>query len=154
MKTVLKVVGGLVALIAVVALCGVGYVMFAYSRVSPPKEVKFDSAPERIARGKYLSDHVMGYRTRSANITPDADTGIGSWTEQQFIDKFKAFEHAEDRVLSEAEKRQNTPMPMKAYARMTREDDARGPVCNLHLLAHGEAGRQSRRAFPGCEIGS
>ena len=38
-----------------------------------------------------------GYRVRSANITPDADTGIGSWTEQQFIDKFKGFENADDR---------------------------------------------------------
>ena len=36
-----------------------------------------------------------GYRVRSANITPDADTGIGSWTEQQFIDKFKAFENTD-----------------------------------------------------------
>ena len=31
-----------------------------------------------------------GYRVRAANITPDADTGIGTWTEQQFVDKFKA----------------------------------------------------------------
>ncbi len=36
-----------------------------------------------------------GYRVRAANITPDADTGIGTWTEQQFIDKFKGVrEHA------------------------------------------------------------
>ena len=34
-----------------------------------------------------------GYRVRAANITPDADTGIGSWTEQQFVDKFKGFEN-------------------------------------------------------------
>ena len=27
---------------------------------------------------------------RSANLTPDADTGIGTWTEEQFVDKFKA----------------------------------------------------------------
>ncbi|MFM8536077.1 MAG: c-type cytochrome [Acidimicrobiia bacterium] len=63
-----------------------------------------------------------GYRARSANITPDADTGIGSWTEPQFIDRFKAFETANTAVLSEAERRQNTPMPMTAYAGMTRED--------------------------------
>lgn len=63
-----------------------------------------------------------GYRARSANITPDADTGIGTWTEQQFIDKFKAFETPSDATLSESEKRQNTPMPMTAYAGMTRED--------------------------------
>ncbi|MDP2054979.1 MAG: c-type cytochrome, partial [Acidobacteriota bacterium] len=63
-----------------------------------------------------------GYRVRSANITPDADTGIGSWTEQQFIDKFKAFETTPDAVLSETERRQNTVMPMTEYAGMTRED--------------------------------
>ena len=63
-----------------------------------------------------------GYRVRSANITADADTGIGSWTEQQFIDKFKAFETPSDAVLSETERRQNTVMPMTAYAGMTRED--------------------------------
>ena len=63
-----------------------------------------------------------GYRVRSANITPDADTGIGSWTEQQFIDKFKAFETPSEPMLSESERRQNTPMPMTAYAGMTRED--------------------------------
>ena len=63
-----------------------------------------------------------GYRVRSANITPDADTGIGTWTEQQFIDKFKAFENTEVATLSEVEKRQNTVMPVTAYAGMTRED--------------------------------
>ena len=63
-----------------------------------------------------------GYRVRSANITPDADTGIGSWTEQQFVDKFKAFETPSEAVLSESERRQNTVMPWTAYAGMTRED--------------------------------
>ena len=63
-----------------------------------------------------------GYRVRSANITPDADTGIGSWTEQQFIDKFKAFETPSNAVLSDTERRQNTVMPMTAYAGMARED--------------------------------
>ena len=63
-----------------------------------------------------------GYLVRSANITPDADTGIGTWTEQQFIDKFKAFEHLEPATLSETERRQNTVMPIKEYAGMTRED--------------------------------
>ncbi len=63
-----------------------------------------------------------GYRVRSANITPDADTGIGTWTEQQFIDRFKAFENTAPATLSDAEKRQNTVMPMTAYAGMTRED--------------------------------
>lgn len=63
-----------------------------------------------------------GFRVRAANITPDANTGIGSWTEQQFIDKFKGFEASATATLSESERAQNTPMPITAYAGMTRED--------------------------------
>lgn len=64
-----------------------------------------------------------GYRVNAANITPDADTGIGTWTEQQFVDKFKAFDTPVAAMpLSETERRQNTPMPWTAYAGMTRED--------------------------------
>ena len=63
-----------------------------------------------------------GHLVRSANITPDADTGIGSWTEQQFIDKFKAFENAAQPTLAENERAQNTPMPLTAYSGMTRDD--------------------------------
>ena len=63
-----------------------------------------------------------GYRVRAANITPDADTGIGTWTEQQFIDKFKGFDNTAPATLSDTERRQNTVMPITAYAGMTRED--------------------------------
>ena len=59
---------------------------------------------------------------RSANITPDADSGIGTWTEQQFIDKFKAFDGAPHRPLSAEEQRENTVMPWLGYAGMTTED--------------------------------
>ncbi|MDH4066015.1 MAG: c-type cytochrome [Acidobacteriota bacterium] len=64
----------------------------------------------------------LGYRIRSANITPDADTGIGRWTASQFVDKFKGLEGPDDRVLTDEEQRQNTAMPWRQYAGMTRED--------------------------------
>jgi hypothetical protein len=63
-----------------------------------------------------------GYRVRSANITPDADTGIGTWTEQQFIDRFKSLEGTSPAAMSDVERRENTPMPWFEYAGMTRED--------------------------------
>ena len=63
-----------------------------------------------------------GAVVRPANITPDADTGIGTWSEQQFIDKFKAWRSTDARVLNEAEQRQNTIMPWMYYAGMTDED--------------------------------
>jgi mono/diheme cytochrome c family protein len=59
---------------------------------------------------------------RPANITPDADTGIGTWTEQQFIDKFKVWRGQEPRPLSAAEQIENTFMPWIYYAGMTDED--------------------------------
>lgn len=59
---------------------------------------------------------------RAANITPDADTGIGTWTEQQFVDKFKAWRNTEPRPLSAQEQRENTMMPWLFYAGMTDED--------------------------------
>lgn len=63
-----------------------------------------------------------GAVVRPANITPDADSGIGTWTEEQFIDKFKVWESTEQRPLTEAEQRENTLMPWLYYAGMTRED--------------------------------
>ena len=63
-----------------------------------------------------------GY-VRSANITADAVTGIGTWTEQQFVDKFTAMATAPDQVLTTpADRKKNTVMPWKAYGGMTRQD--------------------------------
>ena len=57
-----------------------------------------------------------------SNITPDADTGIGTWSEQQFLDTFKAWRGVEPRALNAQEQRQNTFMPWLFYAGMTDED--------------------------------
>jgi hypothetical protein len=78
--------------------------------------------PGREFAGGFEMKLPGGGVVRTANITPDADTGIGTWTEQQFVDKFKAFDGAEHRKLTAAEQRENTWMPWYAYAGMTRED--------------------------------
>jgi mono/diheme cytochrome c family protein len=120
-----------------------------------PKPAEFRPIPaksDRVAYGEYLTNAAscgechtpmdaqgqplpgMGFAggfefplpgggiVRTSNITPDADTGIGTWTEQQFIDKFKAFEGAPVRSLTPAEQRENTVMPWLNYAGMTTED--------------------------------
>ena len=63
MKTLLKILGALIAVVILVAACGLGYLMFAFPKVAPAPNVKFDMSPERIARGKYLTDHVVGCTT-------------------------------------------------------------------------------------------
>jgi hypothetical protein len=59
---------------------------------------------------------------RSANITPDTETGIGTWTEQQFVDRFKVFADSSyvPPVFGKGEF--NTVMPWMMYAQMTTDD--------------------------------
>jgi mono/diheme cytochrome c family protein len=57
----------------------------------------------------------------SANITPDHETGIGRWTEAQFIDRFKSVANAPEESLA-LNGRKNTEMPWRDYGGMTSED--------------------------------
>jgi len=58
---------------------------------------------------------------RSANITPDAETGIGNWTEEVFIARFKAYTDSAN--FSKIEKtRVNTIMPWAMYGGMDTTD--------------------------------
>ncbi len=61
-----------------------------------------------------------GLIARSANLTPDG-SGIGGWSEAQFVEKFKAYADPAALVPT-ATGAFNTPMPWPAYAGMTRED--------------------------------
>ncbi|WP_128544681.1 c-type cytochrome [Larkinella soli] len=58
---------------------------------------------------------------RTANITPDPETGIGSWTRQDFIRRFKTYDPASFNA-PETGKGFNTVMPWSMYAGMTEDD--------------------------------
>ncbi len=57
---------------------------------------------------------------RSANITPDVETGIGSWTKDMFIKRFKFYENNDSLFVNHGDS--NSEMPWSVYARMTEED--------------------------------
>lgn len=59
MKKVLRVLLILIAGLIVVAGGGMAYVMTAFPKVDPAPELTVERTPERIARGKYLANHVM-----------------------------------------------------------------------------------------------
>jgi mono/diheme cytochrome c family protein len=63
-----------------------------------------------------------GGLVRAPNITPDADTGIGTWSEAQFVTRFKIWEKVQDRVLPASQRSANTVMPWKQLGGMTRDD--------------------------------
>jgi hypothetical protein len=57
-------------------------------------------------------------RSYAANLTPDVDTGIGKWTEEQFVEAIRTGKH-----LGGAQSRDILPpMPWPNYAKMTSAD--------------------------------
>jgi hypothetical protein len=58
---------------------------------------------------------------RSMNITPDNETGIGQWSKETFIKRFKDFTDS-SRIYPVAVSDFNTPMPWTMYGGMTEED--------------------------------
>jgi cytochrome c2 len=58
----------------------------------------------------------------SANITPDVETGIGSWTKEQFVAKFKNYADSVYKPTPVAKGEFQTIMPLTNYGNMTTED--------------------------------
>lgn len=64
---------------------------------------------------------LAGGTLRTANITPDAETGIGSWTKDAFIRRFKTYDPATFSA-PEVGAGFNTVMPWSMYAGMSEQD--------------------------------
>jgi cytochrome c553 len=58
----------------------------------------------------------------SANITPDKETGIGNWSRELFIKKFKQYKDSGYVPRKVAAGEANTPMPWIAFAGMEEKD--------------------------------
>lgn len=59
---------------------------------------------------------------RSANITPDKETGIGNWTKETFIERFRFFGTEKGKTISAVDGEFQTPMPWAFYSDMSDED--------------------------------
>lgn len=70
---------------------------------------------------------------RSANITPDPDTGIGTWDADFFVRRFRQAASVDGRPIRVAAGEFNTYMPWTAYAGMT-DDDLRAIYAYLRDL--------------------
>lgn len=63
-----------------------------------------------------------GGTVRSANITPDTETGIGSWSSQDFVNKFKMYNDSSYTNMTVEKNSFNTLMPWMMYKDMKTED--------------------------------
>ena len=77
--------------------------------------------PELAFGGGRVFQFPDGTTVVSANITPDAETGIGKWTKAGFVARFQAYRDASAAVQLAAGD-QKTIMPWTLYAQMNAED--------------------------------
>jgi len=74
----------------------------------------------RFAGGR---EFLMPFGTlRTANITPDKETGIGSWTQEVFVNLFKSYDSIQKLDIVSGPDDYNTIMPWSMYAGMNNED--------------------------------
>lgn len=79
--------------------------------------------------------HVPGGLVKSANITPDMQTGIGAWTEETFLASFRRFQDYENSINTDEviPGNFNTSMPWRLYAQMS-DDDLKAIYAYLQSL--------------------
>lgn len=65
----------------------------------------------------FLSNGIV----RSANLTPDKETGIGNWTEETFVNRFKIYDDS-TYIPQDVGDGFNTTMPWLMYANMDKYD--------------------------------
>lgn len=148
MKTILKIVGGLILLLLIIGLIGVGYLKFALPSVAAPEMIINENDQAKIAYGEYLANHVaacmdchsqrdwtkfagplkpetfgaggeaftkdMGLPGNfySRNITP---AGIGNWTDGELYRAITAGVNKQGDALFDL-------MPYKHYGTASKDD--------------------------------
>ena len=77
--------------------------------------------PEQSLAGDH--DFFMGdFVVRAANISSDKETGIGSWSREDFIARFRQYQGEAGRTIPLSEEGFNSLMPWTMYADMTDDD--------------------------------
>ncbi|MGH2647723.1 MAG: c-type cytochrome [Ginsengibacter sp.] len=73
-----------------------------------------------LAGGNLFNDSARNIKVTTANLTPDTATGIGSWTEEMFLNKFKNYR--DKSACNYSPGKYNTFMPWTVVANMKDDD--------------------------------
>jgi mono/diheme cytochrome c family protein len=76
---------------------------------------------------------IKPYLVRSANITPDEETGIGKWTEERFLAKFKGYSNLNYENAPKSSQANFTLMPWYGLSQL-QEDDLKAIYAHLRTL--------------------
>ncbi len=86
-----------------------------------PVNAQSRSIPEMALAGGQAFP-MQGGTSRSANISPDPETGIGRWSRQDFISRFRSYSGPEAEALPLGADNFNTQMSWTQFAGMADED--------------------------------
>ncbi|MCK6559042.1 cytochrome C [candidate division KSB1 bacterium] len=87
-----------------------------------PMNDKGQPLPEMDFAGGQEFKMPGGGVVRSANITPEFDSGIGAWDREYFVRRFKEYADSTSQRIEVPAGQANTPMPWTFYAGMTAAD--------------------------------
>ncbi|MBI4893568.1 MAG: cytochrome c, partial [Acidobacteria bacterium] len=91
---------------------------------------------ELVKGMEYAGGHefpIGNYLVRSANITPDEETGLGKWSEERFVSKFKGHVNLTYENAPRTTQANFTVMPWYSFAQMT-EDDLKAIYAYLRTI--------------------
>ena len=88
---------------------------------SPFDDAIFDfKTDEHLSGGEHFKPKDFGFEVTSANLTPDTATGLGGWTEETFLAKFRHYRDSSGYCYDAG--KYNSIMPWTQVARMDDED--------------------------------
>lgn len=87
-----------------------------------PKDSQGRPLPGMDFAGGFEFDMPTGGVVRSANITPDEETGISKWSEEAFVNRFKSYKNDTTAIHPVKHNEFNTEMPWRAYSGMNEKD--------------------------------
>jgi len=86
------------------------------------KQEKGKPVPDMDLAGGFKFPLTTGGTVFSANITPDKETGIGNWTEETFVNRFKVYADSTYQPAKINLNDFNSMMPWTMYSTMSTED--------------------------------
>jgi mono/diheme cytochrome c family protein len=87
-----------------------------------PVNATQQAIPEQLLAGGHEFVLPNGKVVRATNISSDKDTGIGNWTQEQFIARFRQYQGEAGRTIPLGEDGNNTLMSWSLFAGMTDGD--------------------------------
>lgn len=75
-----------------------------------------------LAFGGGTEFRLAGFTVRSANISPDGETGIGNWAESRFVEKFRGYANLTPETAPASVQANFTLMPWIAWSKLPDED--------------------------------